>query len=116
MNGTKYTVEIAKDIPDELRFKKRVVDFQKTKVDENVNKQDTAERDDGIEDMEVVPPQDISSQNFNNRNWDQAARTASNAPSDVEQAGAAHLTKRGLTFFTGKSYLSEFYLVEFKDR
>ena len=72
------------------------------------------ERDDGVEDMDVVVPQEISNPNFMNKNWDEAARAAHKAPSDVELEGAAHLTKRGLAFYTGKSFLSNFYLVEFK--
>ena len=78
------------------------------KRDEPVNQ----EKDDGIEDMEVFPPQD--SNTFSNKNWDQAAKAAHKPPSDVEMQGASHLTKRGLAFFTGKIFLSNFYLVEFK--
>ena len=44
------------------------------------------------------------SDNFRNKNWDQAARAAYRIPNDVEQQGATHLTKRGLAFFTGKTY------------
>ena len=70
--------------------------------------------DDGIEDMDVAAPQEIGSNNFKNKDWDQASRASHRAPKDLEQEGAAHLTKRGLAFFTGKTFLSNFYLVEFK--
>ena len=111
VNGTKYTVETVEEIPDELRFKRRVTEVKKM---DNTTEKAEASRDDGYEEMEITPPQEIASHNFNNKNWDQAARAAYKPPADVEQDGAAHLTKRGLAFFTGKSFLSNFYLVEFK--
>ena len=65
--------------------------------------------------MKVTAPQEIGDGKFKNKNWDQASRAAGAAPNDVDIEGAMHLTKRGLAFFffTGKSYLSNFYLVEF---
>ena len=120
VNGTKYTVETVEDIPKELRFKRKDdaqnrAGIGKDGKDGDIREKEKEKEKAGTEeDMDVVQPQDISEPQFKNRNWDQAARAAYKAPRDVEQEGAAHLTKRGLAFYTGKSFLSNFYLVEFK--
>ena len=72
-----------------------------------VNETDTG-KDDGIEDMKVTAPQEIGSHDFKNKDWDQASRASYRTPKDLEQDGAAHLTKRRLAFFTGKTYLGNF--------
>ena len=80
VNGKKYTVETVNEIPEELRFKEKTGKDQRTsKGNTKVNlekRRDDAEKDVDPEDMEVVPPQETSSQNFSNKNWDQAARAA----------------------------------------
>ena len=120
VNGVKYTVETVDQIPDQLRFKRKEQDKERmndTNVD-NVKQKTIPEKekedDEGIEEMEVTAPQDIGDKDFVNKNWDQAARAAHDTHTDLEQNGAVHLTKRGLAFFTGKTFLSNFYLVEFK--
>ena len=116
VNGTKYTVDNVEDIPDNLRFKRREGQGDEEKKAEKTGKESSAEKEEEIEEMDITAPQEITSDEFKNKNWDQAARASYAPPQDidVEVKGASHLTKRGLAFFTGKSFLSNFYLVEFK--
>ena len=114
VNGVKYTVETVDKIPDDLRFKNRGKDNDWSDR-KNVETQESAtEKENEDEGMDVTEPQDIGSQNFQNKNWDQACRAANTTPDELEMDGAMHLTKRGLAFFMGKTYLSNFHLVEMK--
>ena len=117
VNGVKYTVETVTQIPEELRFKKQADnkgDKEERHHTKPTEQKETTVEDEGVEEMETTEPQDIGSANFRNKNWDQASRAASRAPSDLEVDGAVQLTKRGLAFFTGKTFLSNFYQIEIK--
>ena len=121
-NGVKYTVDSVEKIPDELRFKNRrtgnaqeAEERNKGKTQRERPKEQGPVRDDKRgEDMDVTAPQDIGSEQFQNKNWDQASRAASTTPNELEMEGAMHLTKRGLAFFTGKTYLSNSHLIEMR--
>ena len=68
-----------------------------------------------VEDMDaVMAPQEIGRAQFIKKNWDQAARAAHRVPNELELEGVMHITKRRHAFFTGKSYLSNFYQITIK--
>ena len=116
VNGVKYTVDTVDQIPDELRFQRKPVkdDQKRGETRQGATSKPDNDKDEGILDMETTEPQEISSDNFQNKNWDQASRAAHNIEKNVEMDGAMHLTKRGLAFFTGKTYLSNFFVIDFK--
>ena len=117
VNGVKYTVDNVDDIPNEFRFQRKKEEVTKDRHQEKKKKDEDAEtRGDGDKELEmdVTMPQEIGSAQFKNKNWDQAARAAYVAPKDLELEGAMQLTKRGLAFFTGRSYLSNFFKITIK--
>ena len=113
VDGIKYNLENLDEIPENLRFKNKGVNERqyegasKTMNDSGVGDAEKTEK------MDTTQPQAIGEENFVNKDWDKASKMNERVP-DEDQRGATHMTKRGLAFFTGKTYLSNFYKVEIK--